>query len=628
MREEFEKLAAAGKIEGRHVEPLVQLTTSGYCMHRSWGFGRIKTVDTVFTRFTIDFPNKTGHTMDLAFAAESLKPIPKEHILARKASDLEGLRQLAATNHLELVKLVLNSYGGKATMDQIQQALVPDVIRDDWKKWWEAAKRELKKDGHFQVPLKKTEPVIYQAKEVSLQDRLMADFLAAKGLKARITVAGELLKNGADLSDKEAAAREIIMTLNGEIANYQRTQPAVALEAIFMRDDIRAMAGLPASEGEVTAAHIWGQDQRLGALIEELPAAKHRRALESFKEANADRWHDVLRITLNSASAKLCRELANLLVHEGKMAELKETVTRLVSQHTANSELLLWLAKERSDAFADILGPEVFRAMLTAMERDQFNEKRSNRLREFILDDQDLLPELTASAELEVIKDLTRALQLSPVFDDMDKRSLLARIVKSHPAVQSLISGETTKQDTTLVVSWESLERRKNEYQDLVHKKIPANSKELAIARSYGDLRENHEYKAAKEMQKVLMRRKDELESQLVRARGTDFSAPRTDVASIGTVVSATNIASNQRETFTILGAWDSDPEKGIVSYLTPVAQALLNRKPGDEVEFEIHGARHRHRIESIETFKGTIPGAPVPTPTPSHAEDGERAPA
>jgi len=153
MREEFEKMAAAGKLERHHIDSLVQLTNSGFCMHRSWGFGRIKTVDTVFARFTIDFPNKAGHAMDLAFAAESLKPIPKEHILARKAADLETLRQMAATNHLELVKLVLNSYGGKATLDQIQQVLVPDVIRDDWKKWWEAAKRELKKDGHFQVPL-------------------------------------------------------------------------------------------------------------------------------------------------------------------------------------------------------------------------------------------------------------------------------------------------------------------------------------------------------------------------------------------------------------------------------------------------------------------------------------------
>ncbi len=298
----------------------------------------------------------------------------------------------------------------------------------------------------------------------------------------------------------------------------------MALEAIFIRDDLRAAAGLPPAEGEVTAPAIWAQDAKLGPLLEQLPAAKHRRALESFKAANPERWHDALQTALNTVSAKLCRELAGLLIQEGQLEQLKETLARLISQHTASSELLLWLAKERNDSFADILGPEVFRAMLTAMERDQFNERRSNRLRDFILDDQELLVELIGSADLEVIKDLTRALQLSPCFDDMDKRSLLARIVKSYPAIQSLISGEQTQQEATLLVSWESLERRKNEYHELVEKKIPANSKEIAIARSYGDLSENHEYKAAKEMQKLLMRRKADLETQLVRARGTDFA--------------------------------------------------------------------------------------------------------
>jgi transcription elongation GreA/GreB family factor len=612
MREEFEKMAAAGKLERQHIEALVQLTNTGFCMHRSWGFGRIKTVDTVFARFMIDFDNKAGHTMDLAFAAQSLKPIAKDHILARKASDLETLRQMAATQHLELVKLVLNSYGGKATVEQIQQALVPDVICDDWKKWWEAARRELKKDGHFQVPLKKTELIIYQVKEVSLQDRLMEEFRAAKGLKARILVASELLRNAHDLTDKVAAATEVIAALNTELVSYQRTQPAVALEAIFVRDDVREATGVPPSEGELTARSIWARDSKLGPLLEGLPASKHRRALESFKAAHPEHWHDALQAALNNVSAKLCHELAGLLIQEGKIGLLKETVARLVSQHTASSELLLWLAKDRNDSFADILGPEVFRAMLTAMERDQFNERRSNRLRDFILDDQQLLVELIGSADFEVIKDLTRALQLSPSFDDMDKRSLLARIVKSYPAVQVLISGEQTKQEATLLVSWESLERRKNEYHELVEKKIPANSKEIAVARSYGDLSENHEYKAAKEMQKLLMVRKVDLETQLVRARGTDFAAPRTDVASIGTIVQATDLATSQPEHFSILGAWDSDPEKDIISYLSPVAQSLLGHKVGDEVEVEVHGIRHHHRIDLIQPYKTA--SAPPPT--------------
>jgi transcription elongation GreA/GreB family factor len=605
MKEEFEKLVASGKLEKQQVEPLVQLTTSGYCMHRSWGFGKITTVDTVFGRFTIDFQNKPGHTMDLAFAAESLKPIPKDHILARKASDIEGLRQMAALHHLELIRLVLNSSNGRATVDQIQAVLVPDIIKDDWKKWWEAAKRELKKDGHFLVPLKKTEPIVYQAKEITLQDRLMGEFRAAKGLKARIAVAGELLKNAADLTDIKAAVTEVIAALNVEIATHQRTQPAVALEGIFIRDDLREAAKLPATENELTSKNIWSQETRLGALLEIMPAIKHRRTLDSFKEANPDRWVEIIRATLNVVPAKLCRECAQLLIHEGKIDLLKETLARLVSQHTASSELLLWLAKERSDAFADILGPEVFRAMLSAMERDQFNERRSNRLRDYIIDDQQLLVDLIGSADLEIIKDLTRALQLSPCFDDMDKRSLLARIVKSYPAVQSLISGEqTNKQDTHLVVSWESLERRNNEYRELVDKKIPANSHEIAIARSYGDLRENHEYKAAKEMQKMLMRRKAELESQLVRARGTDFANVKTDVVGIGTIVDVTDLNSKNSEKFNVLGAWDSDPEQGVISYLTPVAQSLLNRKVGEEVEFEMDGSKKRYRVDSITAYK------------------------
>jgi len=339
-------------------------------------------------------------------------------------------------------------------------------------------------------------------------------------------------------------------------------------------------------------------------LLEQLPASKHRRALESFKTANPERWHDALLAGLNTVSAKLCRELAGLLIQEGRMDQLKETLARLISQHNASSELLLWFARERNDSFADILGPEVFRAMLTAMERDQFNERRSNRLRDYILDDQELLVELIGSADLEVIKDLTRALQFSPSFDDMDKRSLLARIVKSYPAIQALISGEQARQEATLLVSWQSLERRKNEYHELVEKKIPVNSKEIALARSYGDLSENHEYKAAKEMQKLLMRRKADLETELVRARGTDFSGARTDVASVGTIVHATDLATSQPERFTLLGAWDSEPDKDIVSYLSPVAQALLGHKVGDEVEFEVHGVVHRHRLDSIEPYQ------------------------
>jgi len=155
-----------------------------------------------------------------------------------------------------------------------------------------------------------------------------------------------------------------------------------------------------------------------------------------------------------------------------------------------------------------------------------------------------------------------------------------------------------------------------------VQKKIPANSKEIAIARSYGDLRENHEYKAAKEMQKILMRRKSELEAQLVRARGTDFANARLDIVSVGTLVRLTDLASKGSEVFSILGAWDTDPEKGIVSYLTPLAQALIGKKTGEELDFEMDGVKKRYRIDAIEA----VAGAPVSATSTGPADTAHEA--
>ena len=118
-------------------------------------------------------------------------------------------------------------------------------------------------------------------------------------------------------------------------------------------------------------------------------------------------------------------------------------------------------------------------------------------------------------------------------------------------------------------------------------------------------------------MQKLLMRRKGELESQLVRARGTDFASATTEAVGVGTRVKVTELATRHAETFAILGAWDSEPEKGIVSYLTPLAQSLLNRKVGEEVEFELDGAKKHYRIESIEPYASAQPAQPGSAKTP-----------
>ena len=103
------------------------------------------------------------------------------------------------------------------------------------------------------------------------------------------------------------------------------------------------------------------------------------------------------------------------------------------------------------------------------------------------------------------------------------------------------------------------------------------------------------------------MRRRAELEILLSRAQATDFADVKTDVVSIGTSVTVTDLATNQSYTYHILGAWDSDPARGIISYPAALAQALLNKKAGDVVEAAGDTGPQKLRLDRIEKVPAEI---------------------
>jgi len=277
----------------------------------------------------------------------------------------------------------------------------------------------------------------------------------------------------------------------------------------------------------------------------------------------------------------------------GQHAELQEMLERSVREHSATSEMLVWLCAERDD-WRGLINPELLAAILSALEREQHSAPgRASKLQRLLMDDRQLFQDMFGNADVGLARDAMRRLQLSPLFDELTKRSLLARIVKVFPDLESMIAGAQAQEKAGLVVSWSSLEKRKAEYEELVKKKIPDNIKEISLARSYGDLSENFEYKAAKQMQAVLARQRAELEQALQNARGTAFENPDTSRVSIGTIVTVRDKASKKQETYTILGAWDGNPDRNVISYQTAIGQALLGHKAGEVVtlpngEFEI----------------------------------------
>ncbi|MGC3991138.1 MAG: hypothetical protein QM796_15950 [Chthoniobacteraceae bacterium] len=196
MNPEIAKAIEAGKLTPEAGNALEALPPGTYCLHKSWGFGKIESLNFLLNQAVIDFKSKKGHTMQLQYAAESLQPIAADHILAQKESNLDGIKAMAKENPVALLRLILQSYGGKATQDQIAQALAPEVYKEaDFKKFWDSAKKAAKADGHFSIPTKKSDPMLLREAPVSRDGELITAFQSARQLKDQITALEQILKN-------------------------------------------------------------------------------------------------------------------------------------------------------------------------------------------------------------------------------------------------------------------------------------------------------------------------------------------------------------------------------------------------------------------------------------------------
>jgi transcription elongation factor GreA len=618
MDTELEKLVEAGKLSTRAAQQLEKLKPGTFCLHKSWGFGRVSEWNLLLNQIVIDFAGKKSHPMQAEYAAENVTPLAPEHFLARKATDLASVKNLATEDPHALVRIILESLDGKATAQQINQWLVGDVFTEmEWKRWWESTKKALKASGVFSVPAKKTDPIQIRGQGVSQADELLDAFNKARQPKAQIAALEQITKSHQQFN--EGQLQPIIATIENMTVRNQRMHPEFAFELVIARDDLLARdPSLHSTHVGLTLSKlILEEEKRLILILPKLPAAKEKKILQALPSALGPAWTDRALYLMQESHGRMVAQIPRVLSEAGKHEELRMTLERSIREHSATSEMLAWLCNER-ESWSELVTPDLLGAILAALEREQHSAPgRVSKLHRALMDDRQLLGDIFKKCDVGIARDAMRRLQLSPLFDELTKRSLLARIVKVYPELESMITGAQTQEKAApLIVSWSSLEKRRAEYEELVKVKVPENSKEIALARSYGDLSENFEFKAAKQMQSVLMRRKAELEQMLHNARGTSFENVDTSRVSIGTVVTLRNAETNTDETYTILGAWDGDPDHHIISYQTAIGQALLGHEVGDNVSLNSEHGVDQFTIVSIQPAPRdqTEPAPALPT--------------
>jgi transcription elongation factor GreA-like protein len=513
--------AAKAKLEG--MEP------GAYVVHKSWGFGQIKSYDDASQRLLIDFKDKKKHPMDPAFCVTTMDVLPANHLLVRKETDSKKIAELIAENPAQLVVEALQAYPNNAATAIELEIVLAQVVGDEkFKKWWAAAKKAVAKDPRISVPEKKTECYVVRDVPVSAEDEIVEQFTGTRSARRRIALAEELMS----ATGKKETKADLSAVLKGVADAVKDSNQLDASERLYgaaVRDDLAAHIGAEATF-EPTQASLVANVRDLPAIAEKIPVHFQSRFLELINETHPIESRDILFNLLKTSQGKFTTECINFLVEHGHSDELAATLQRWQTEQNLRAPVLLWIVKNRhSKKFArllnDLITPRLLGSIFFAIDYEALQAASARRipLGDILSEDTELISDLLSTADPETARDLANTLMLNQGFEELTKKSLLARFIKIFPNIQSLVAADAEGKEEQLLVSRESQARKAEELLIIRTKKIPENKEAIAIAREHGDLKENSEYKMAKQDQTVLQAQKSNLERDLNRARVTDF---------------------------------------------------------------------------------------------------------
>ena len=271
----------------------------------------------------------------------------------------------------------------------------------------------------------------------------------------------------------------------------------------------------------------------------------------------------------------------------GGIERLRTSAQERIRALNVSADVLLWLW--RSDCPERELMADVNLVFKTLAKPVRGSYVKANKeLRKLMFDDEEFQRFLLHEGEEDAVASLVSCIRHVVLLDSGDQQSLLVRIVRLFPELKHLVETRQTARPQAQagqITSLRSFELRRRELDEVISVKIPANSRAIAHARGFGDLRENAEFKAAKEEQRLLRIRRAELERAIHEVQSFDFTASAPAGQVVPGCVVTLRLPDPRTETYTLLGLWDGDVEKHYISYDSPLGKTLVGKREGESAE-------------------------------------------
>ena len=584
------------------LEKLVSFQQGSLVLNKTWGLGTVRKLDYFYRRITVDFKTKKGHQFTYAAAVDMLESAPEGHILVLRQADPAKFESMLKDQPAEFIKQVLKSYGDMP-INRLEDVCAQNgfVKSVNWKAFWEKARTELRRDKLVEIPAKRSDPIRLKASAEDYGDGWLTAFSHETDPKLILAATREYVAQDkfkaadADVKAKiedrlvfaVTAARKVDDALYARLACLVRELNFANPPAAEMRDYlwerkrfIKAAAALPAREVGAMISFLAVDDEAKAKLYAMIPEFCFTAVSEIVSQFGAD---PACRAAVGALmkEAKAPATLTTLIV--GKIEQFGEFVYGTVKIDGKDIRVL------KSCALWPELPPLI--TLLTHAialgEGRQTGEtlKMQNIVRR-LFGDRAWLEKMFKL--LGMLAPADKALfferfQASIAWDPSTHHTTVVRMTKIEPSLEAHLVKIEKKKEYARVTSFRSFGLRKQEYLKLINEDMPANVRRIEFAKSYGDLSENAEYQYAKDEQRALMQKQTLMQADLEAVKPDDFATATTDEVMPGvTVVIA---AQDGEKVYTILGEWDNDLEKGIISSKTRVAQNMMGKKAGDAFE-------------------------------------------
>jgi len=569
----------------RRLDTLNRLEEGALVWHGTWGFGKVSDVDDFYGQVEVDFEMKTGeHEMSMAYAVESMEVLAEDHLLALRYNDPERLIALINRDPAEVVRCALRSWGDMP-VGELTEKLCPSIVAEEqWKSFWESARRGLKSDPLVEIPARRSEPVRLLKKAKAYDLQWFETFRAERDMTAVLDRLDALLDEAYERStatlDIVADRLAFVVTGSGPAQAPELKARAALLAKAFHLGREQLEYGLLLEE-------LYADKEELRKTLENLPARHLRPFLELLAAERSDCRERFIEL-LPEVNFPVLNELLALEMGTENEACYAQVFRQRVGMDKASVQMLLWLQRnpEKREQWRVVSLSDLAFLVLNELEKPHagHNLRAQNQLKERFQDKAWLESALAEMREKQR-EDFLRRLNASGAWSLVDRNSVVAKVVKAYPGLHFVILKDSAAPvEEALLTSRRSYREKQTLLDRLVKVEIPRNAKEIELARSYGDLRENAEYKMAKERQSQLMRQTADLKQMLKNVKPTDFSGFAAECAGPATEVELRTLEGGT-ECYVLLGFWDSDEALHIISSETAMARALSGSRPGDQVK-------------------------------------------